>query len=119
MREITVAFPETREEARTQALERRRARCAAINRIKLRAGCADCGYNAHPAALEFDHRPGEKKLFEISSNPCGKWSKVWAEMQKCDVVCANCHRVRTVERHESGEMPLPGRPRAVLLGEPG
>jgi len=75
-----------------------RARYVAICEIKLAHGCADCGYNAHPAALEFDHLPGHEKLFAISSCSRFSWERILDEMAKCDVVCANCHVIRTVDR---------------------
>jgi hypothetical protein len=74
---------------------------ALVHVYKLEHGCADCGYSKHPAALEFDHRPGENKLFNIGEK-VGSYSleKIWAEVAKCDVVCANCHAIRTVERRQ-------------------
>ena len=71
---------------------------AHLQAIKLERGCADCGYNAHPAALDFDHRPGVKKLFNLANMSNATWTQVEAEVAKCDVVCANCHRIRTVTR---------------------
>ena len=67
--------------------------------IKLAAGCVDCGYAAYAEALDFDHRPGEIKLFTIGSQRLA-WHRIEAEMAKCDVVCANCHRHRTKVRGE-------------------
>jgi len=57
--------------------------------------CVDCGEN-HPATLDFHHtNPAEK---ERSLGDIGKygWSrtKVLAEIAKCVVLCANCHRKR-------------------------
>jgi hypothetical protein len=69
-----------------------------LARIKIRRGCADCGYNDLAEALDFDHRPGEIKLFDLSQAGGRSWTRVWAEIQKCDVVCANCHRRRTYDR---------------------
>lgn len=67
--------------------------------IKLWYGCRDCGYRDHPEALDFDHRPDEVKLFNIarSRNSHGL-NAVLVEIAKCDVRCANCHRVKTAER---------------------
>ena len=72
-----------------------------IREYKLESGCLDCGYNKHPAALEFDHRVNEAKLFNIGEK-VGAYSldKIWAEIAKCDVVCANCHAIRTEERRQ-------------------
>lgn len=66
----------------------------------MKQGCLDCGYKQHPEALEFDHLPGSTKLFKVSDAPMlGKiWSEVASEIAKCEVVCANCHRVRTFNR---------------------
>jgi hypothetical protein len=58
--------------------------------------CADCG-EQDPLVLEFDHL-GDK-LFNISQGLRDRaWDAVLEEMEKCDVVCANCHRRRTARR---------------------
>ena len=62
-----------------------------LNRLKVRRGCVDCGYNDWPSALHFDHRPGETKCFEIGKRVSGSWSALLDEVAKCDVRCANCH----------------------------
>ena len=61
-------------------------------------GCADCGYNAHPAALDFDHLPGTVKRFSIGQQKHRCKEELEAEIAKCELVCANCHRIRTYER---------------------
>jgi hypothetical protein len=69
---------------------------AEVRAIKLARGCADCGYRGHWIALDFDHRPGEQKLggvSRITKDDCRQ--KALDEIAKCDVVCANCHRVRS------------------------
>ena len=75
----------------------RRYRVALLSVYKHAAGCADCGYRAHAQALQFDHVRGEK-CFDISKNVKLRWASIEAEMAKCDVVCANCHAVRTASR---------------------
>jgi hypothetical protein len=70
--------------------------------FKTRMGCADCGYRAHPAALDFDHRPGEVKLFSINEAKRKSWMALHTEIGKCDIVCANCHRIRTANRKQWG-----------------
>ncbi len=61
--------------------------------------CVDCGYNKHLAALEFDHVREDKgsDLAIMLSSGAG-WDALVVEANKCDLVCANCHRVRTSER---------------------
>lgn len=75
-----------------------RIRREALNRLKVRLGCADCGYNEHPAALDFDHRPGTDKCFGIGAGNRRALADLLEEISKCDVVCANCHRIRTWKR---------------------
>ena len=70
---------------------------------KATKGCSDCG-ESDPIVLEFDHVRGEK-LFTIGNAGPQKgriWSRMalWTEIQKCDVVCANCHARRTYARLE-------------------
>ena len=71
-----------------------------IDALKLARGCAECGFNQHPAALDFDHRPGTMKEFSIAGGLSYSWARIVAEMAKCDIVCANCHRVRTHIRQQ-------------------
>ena len=55
--------------------------------------CVDCG-ETDPLVLEFDHR-GDKS-FEIARGLRDRsWKAILAEMDRCDVICANCHRRRT------------------------
>lgn len=69
---------------------------------KLESGCVDCGYRKHPEALDFDHLPGTEKLHHIGRMPnrLASYELIDAEIAKCEVVCANCHRVRTATRRE-------------------
>ena len=60
--------------------------------------CADCGLEYPPYVMDFDHRPDEEKLFNISTNGNKSVERVRQEIEKCDVVCANCHRERTHQR---------------------
>lgn len=74
-----------------------------VNQYKLKAGCADCGYNGHPSALDFDHLPGSDKTASVALlvHCAGVHiDQVKKEMAKCEVVCANCHRIRTLRRLE-------------------
>jgi hypothetical protein len=58
--------------------------------------CSDGG-EADPIVLEFDHL--RDKRFEISAAIRGRtWQSVLDEIEKCEVVCANCHRRRTARR---------------------
>lgn len=78
-----------------------------IAALKMERGCADCGYRAHPAALQFDHLPGSTKRGKISSLSRYSWERIAEELAKCEVVCANCHAIRTVTRWQEGITPHP------------
>lgn len=66
------------------------------------AACEDCGGKFHSEAMDFDHVRGEK-LFNISTGACSAMALIvlLAEMAKCEIVCANCHRVRTWRRRSN------------------
>ncbi len=64
---------------------------AILRRYKVLKGCADCGYNAHHAALEFDHLPGYAKKCNIITLLDSGRKAMKAELAKCEVVCSNCH----------------------------
>jgi hypothetical protein len=81
-------------------VEWQRKRLQQISEIKLERGCAQCGYRGHPAALHFDHLPEYEKSFTISQRTHRKWSTIVAEMEKCQVLCANCHAIQTAARHQ-------------------
>ncbi|WP_211879539.1 hypothetical protein [Pseudarthrobacter albicanus] len=81
--------------------ERRKPRQDYIEVVKRENGCADCGLV--PDVLEFDHRPDEHKTTDVSNlMASGSWEAFISEVAKCDVVCANCHRIRTVQRRQLG-----------------
>jgi len=83
---------------RSGVIERAKRDRAYFQRIKVERGCTDCGYNAHAVALDFDHLPGAVKLYRVASMAGLRRALVDAEIAKCEVVCANCHRVRTATR---------------------
>lgn len=69
--------------------------------IKVSMGCIDCGYNAHPQALQFDHISDNKKA-NVSNliRSDYSWETILAEINKCEVRCSNCHSVMTVFRKQ-------------------
>jgi hypothetical protein len=76
--------------------------------IKMFHGCADCGWNEWPRGLDWDHVRGTKvTTVAIMIARIGPWSSVLAEMAKCEVVCANCHRLRTKLRGQYRHRTLP------------
>ena len=70
---------------------RRRIRQMAINYKG--GGCEKCGYNRCIDALEFHHNNSSGKDFGISEKGYTRsWIKIKEELDKCILLCANCHR---------------------------
>ncbi len=69
-----------------------------LDAIKL-VPCADCGLSFPPCAMDFDHRDPTTKRTAVS-RMIGRAgvAAIMAEVAKCDIVCANCHRERTFRR---------------------
>jgi hypothetical protein len=63
--------------------------------------CADCGGEFHACIMDFDHVRGEK-VASIASMMGDYYSldKILVEIDKCDLVCSNCHRMRTHLRNQ-------------------
>jgi len=69
-----------------------------IEQQKTNKPCADCSNSFHFAIMEFDHRPGEIKKRNISKMYGYSLKNIELEIAKCDIVCANCHHLRTYDR---------------------
>ena len=71
-----------------------------IRDMKDNKSCMDCGVSYRYYVMEFDHLPGTKK----HSHPAELYKTGWGnerileELSKCELVCANCHRERTMGR---------------------
>ena len=60
--------------------------------------CMDCGVKYPPYVMDFDHRDPDTKVLNISKVHIYGKQKLLDEIEKCDVVCSNCHRERTHQR---------------------
>jgi hypothetical protein len=68
--------------------QRRKQKCLEYKGSK----CQKCGYSKCVAALQFHHRDPSKKNFGLSHKGIPQsWEKTKKELDKCDVLCANCH----------------------------
>ena len=82
-----------------QKRERLQSLIAWMRELKSSQPCTDCGGWFDPAAMTFDHLPGTSKRSEISTLLYSGYRKVLLdEIAKCELVCANCHAVRTFMR---------------------
>lgn len=62
--------------------------------------CMDCGKSYSPWVMDFDHRDPTNKLNDVAT--LTRYSNLLdlkKEVEKCDLVCANCHRERTHKGH--------------------
>jgi hypothetical protein len=79
----------------------RRQRAAATtwySKLKEGKPCMDCGGVFHPAAMQWDHPPGVEKVAHVAQLYRGARQRVLDEIAKCELVCANCHAIRTYRR---------------------
>ena len=86
---------------------------AYVQELKARMPCADCKSRFPHYVMDFDHRDDKTKS-DIVSRLINQlsWKRLLAEIEKCDLVCANCHRIRTFARLGST------RGRSVAISSP-
>lgn len=73
--------------------ERRRV---ALNALK-DLPCMDCDRKFPPYCMEFHHRDPKEKVSDVSHLFVGSyaWATILKEIEKCDLICVCCHRIRT------------------------
>jgi 5-methylcytosine-specific restriction endonuclease McrA len=62
--------------------------------------CTRCGYSKSLTALQFHHTDPSTKEFRVGSGNTVAWDKLVVELEKCELLCANCH----AEVHEELDM---------------
>lgn len=67
-------------------------------REKKQVPCADCGISYPYYVMDFDHLRDKKFLVAHLVNQ--GWNRIDEELSKCEVVCSNCHRIRTFKRSQ-------------------
>ena len=80
----------------TNRYSQERQRKIKLLAIEYRGGkCVDCGYNKYAGALDFHHRDPKEKKFKIAGRTSLAFGpELKNELDKCDLLCANCHRER-------------------------
>jgi len=78
---------------RTSRKTRRERHAAIVGAIRAARCCQQCG-EADPACLDFHHRDPSHKIFSVAFLASQGYSidRIMAEIEKCDLLCANCHR---------------------------
>lgn len=83
----------------------RRRLATEVAAIKAKTPCADCDHTFNPWQMQFDHVRG-KKLGNVSYFVgLGMRRMALAEMDKCELVCANCHANRSQVRYMKTRNP--------------
>lgn len=77
---------------RIDAVNKRRKKLKIMS-VEYKGGkCQICSYDKCIEALEFHHKDSNQKDFGVSKGPTYSWVKVKSEIDKCILLCANCHR---------------------------
>lgn len=79
-------------------IRRIRAKLAAI--AYLGGKCKQCGFTGHPAAFDFHHRDPATKSFSIGNAANIRWTRLVQELDKCDLLCRNCHSIIHSNRND-------------------
>lgn len=75
------------------AVKKRRKKIRKMAIEILGGKCVNCGYDRCSDALDIHHRNSSEKDFGISARGYTRsWEKIKDELNKCDLLCANCHR---------------------------
>ena len=76
-----------------------RGRAEWLLSLKRGRPCTDCGQVFPPQVMQWDHLPGTPKLGNISTDfRARSRGEVLDEIAKCELVCTNCHTIRTFQR---------------------
>lgn len=93
-------YQANRAKRRAKVRADRYAHGAWMDSLKEGKPCADCGRSYPPYVMEWDHLPGAEKELVLADTRRAAHAKerILAELEKCELVCANCHRERTFGR---------------------
>lgn len=72
-----------------------------IANFKTTNPCKDCGKFLHHCAMDFDHLGEKNFLISLAPRSNIPMHRILNEMSLCDLVCSNCHRLRTYQRKKS------------------
>lgn len=68
--------------------------------------CSKCGYSKNLSALEFHHLDSKDKDFHFGSTKTTNINKIRQELDKCILLCANCHREIHYPQNNIVEIPI-------------
>ena len=95
-------YKKNRDRVKSQISSARKIRVAnlskEIRKLKESTPCAECGINYPYYVMDFDHVRGKKSGNVSHMINSAVTKKVREEIEKCEIVCSNCHRQRTFDR---------------------
>ena len=105
-RPYNIAYYATHRAEEIERVTRRQQATLAWLRELRQVPCMDCGGLFPPHVMDFDHRDPKTKAFSVAADKTLLKNRavLEAEVAKCDIVCANCHRIRTARQHANGEI---------------
>jgi len=82
---------------------KKRTRNKNLHRLREHLGgkCVGCGTTEN---LQFDHIDRTQKCFSISENRDKAFATLLEEVNKCQLLCKECHRVKTMANHDNAEI---------------
>ena len=94
--------PEVRAKGQGYVRKRQAEARAWVDGLKKGKPCVDCGGVFPTCVMDYHHRDPATKEFGISQRVSYSRDRILAEIAKCDLICANCHRIRHhEEEHEA------------------
>ena len=95
--EISIIDPFRKQKKNNYSKKARLVKKEKINLIKSATPCIDCNKFYPPECLDFDHLDPIKKINNVSTlvNSTNSLDIVLSEIRKCELICSNCHRIRT------------------------
>lgn len=92
-------YPERRKRMKESSEGRYREKTGQLSDFLSGKSCLDCG-NTDSRTFEFDHRDRLSKTSNVSAmiHLLRPWSKILKEIELCDILCGNCHKIRTAKQ---------------------
>ena len=87
-------YSQNKQKYRERNLKTRSRNTEFVNQYKLEKGCNKCGYKEYACALDFHHLHSKNENVARLSKSCHSLESLTEEMNKCIVLCANCHIVQ-------------------------
>lgn len=75
---------------KARAARRTQKKQAELQRLKVSFGCRKCG-ERDPRCLQFHHRNPNEKKFDLPTWANASKKRLQKELNKCEILCANCH----------------------------